>query len=123
RLTESETRMRILRITLLSGLGAALAIAGPGMAAAESTDSTAHTGAVTAAEQAEVAAYWTPERMKEATPLDVITVDAGDVSGEVEIADPTTVEPTDAPIRTPDFPSTGGEWTDGGEIVSTAGRV
>ena len=116
--------MRILRTTLLSGLGVALAIAGPGMAVADSTDSSSSIGATTTAEQAAVAAYWTPERMKEATPLDVINVAADEVSTtDVEIGEPTTIDATDSPVDTTAFPNTGGEWTDGGDVVNTAGRV
>ena len=114
--------MRILRVTLLTGLGVALAVAGPGMAAAEPL-TTMSTGATTEAEQAEVAAYWTPERMQEATPLDLITVDPADLSAEVTTGELQTVEPTESPIRTTAFPNGGGEWTGGGDVVTTAGRV
>ena len=114
--------MRILQITVLSGLSVALAAAGPQAAAAESPDTATGIGAVTATQQADVTAYWTPERMMEATPFDVLTVDATDVTTNVDIGDPITVAPTQSP-RTTAFPNTGGEWTDGGDIVATAGRV
>ncbi|MFD0558659.1 V8-like Glu-specific endopeptidase [Stackebrandtia endophytica] len=114
--------MRIVRVTLLTGLGVALAVAGPGMAAAEPL-TTMSTGATTIAEQAEVTAYWTPDRMREATPLDLITVDPTELSAEVATGEIQTVEPTDSPIRTTSFPNGGGEWTGGGDVVTTAGRV
>ncbi|MFE7647482.1 trypsin-like serine peptidase [Streptomyces phaeoluteigriseus] len=73
--------------------------------------------------------FWTPERMKAATPLDLVTVadrvDRGSApaQGRKITVDPTTPEaaPVDAGVMA--FPSGGGQWTGGGAVLSTAGRV
>ncbi|GAA4899797.1 V8-like Glu-specific endopeptidase [Stackebrandtia albiflava] len=116
--------MRTLRATLLSALGVALVGAVPGAALADpGTPDTIRAAAVTVQEQADVAAYWTPERMREATPLDLLTVEPSEVSADVAKGAPEVVEATDSPVDTTAIPNTGGEWTGGGDVVTTAGRV
>ncbi|MFI9542677.1 peptidase [Streptomyces sp. NPDC052016] len=73
--------------------------------------------------------FWTPERMRAATPLDLANVN-GRADGRSAPAKGTkfTVAPT-TPARTPAdvgikaFPNSGGPWTGGGAVLSTAGRV
>ncbi|WP_197322069.1 serine protease [Saccharomonospora sp. NB11] len=83
----------------------------------------------------EVVAYWTPERMREAVPMDLLLADAADVAAgatadvspeavaervaEVARGEARTV-PGVAPTA---FPNAGGPWDGGGEVVQTAGRV
>lgn len=114
--------MRSTRLVLLSLLSGALLAATPSVAAAgEPADGTAaltsRSAAVTAEQQSDVLSFWTDERMREATPLDVITVDAlPGTSTEVPTGAPETV--------TPMSPTNGGgAWTGGGAVVKTSGRV
>ncbi|AYV28646.1 peptidase [Streptomyces sp. CJ_13] len=66
--------------------------------------------------------FWTAERMRNATPLDV-TAAPGSLRTAVTAADrPTAVAPTAASSPTA-FPQAGGAWTGGGAVVKTSGRV
>ncbi|MEU9862802.1 peptidase [Streptomyces sp. NPDC047971] len=83
------------------------------------------TGALTAssAQAAEKPAFWTAERMRSATPLDLeLTPGAlGALKQVARSAAPTTIAPTSvAPTA---FPQPGGPWTGGGAVVKTSGRV
>ncbi|MFE2548806.1 trypsin-like serine peptidase [Streptomyces sp. NPDC059355] len=71
--------------------------------------------------------FWTAERMRGATPLDVT---AAPGTGRAPVAAaaprPTAVAPTaaSAPAASPaSFPQAGGAWTGGGAVVKTSGRV
>ena len=116
--------MRSTRLVLLSLLSGALlaatpsaANAGGGQTGAQPDGYAAHTAAVTESQQADVLAFWTPERMRSATPLDLITVDkAPGTSIDVTKGIPQTVEPQSAT-------SGGAPWTGGGKVVATSGRV
>ncbi|MFE5487304.1 trypsin-like serine peptidase [Streptomyces sp. NPDC056527] len=83
------------------------------------------TGALTAtsAQAAEKPAFWTAERMRSATPLD-LEVAPGALKTLEQVARssaPTTIAPTSvAPTA---FPQPGGPWTGGGAVVKTSGRV
>ncbi|ORT58555.1 peptidase [Streptomyces sp. CB03238] len=77
------------------------------------------TRTVTAAEQRTARTFWTAERMRGATPLDlrltpqaVKKLKAPKPGGSA----PTTIAPTA-------FPHAGGPWTGGGAVVKTSGRV
>ena len=75
-----------------------------------------------------VAAKWTPEAMRAAVPLDRLlpSVDATRVTHDVRRAAPQVVEPTASlldDVLPMAFPEGGGEWTGGGAVESTAGRV
>ncbi|TXS30106.1 peptidase [Streptomyces sp. ms191] len=75
---------------------------------------------VTATQQQRAAAFWTPARMRSATPLDLRLVPGART--EVARAErPTTVSPTAAAPAA--FPQAGGAWTGGGAVVKTSGRV
>ncbi|MEU6879339.1 peptidase [Streptomyces sp. NPDC046712] len=83
------------------------------------------TGALTttSAQAAEKPAFWTAERMRSATPLD-LEVAPGALKTLKQVArssTPTTISPTSvAPTA---FPQPGGPWTGGGAVVKTSGRV
>ncbi|MFD7320742.1 trypsin-like serine peptidase [Streptomyces sp. NPDC059875] len=83
------------------------------------------TGALsaTSAQAAEKPAFWTAERMRSATPLD-LEVAPGALATLKQVArstTPTTITPTSvAPTA---FPQPGGPWTGGGAVVKTSGRV
>ncbi|MFI9723847.1 trypsin-like serine peptidase [Streptomyces sp. NPDC052396] len=110
--------------------GALLAVcslAAPGLTATAAVPTPAeHT--VTAQGAARTAAFWTPERMREATPLDLTPERADAASAPATGGRHTVVPPTPAPAH-PDgatlrsFPQSGGPWTGDGAIVKTSGRV
>ncbi|MFE3553598.1 peptidase [Streptomyces sp. NPDC059193] len=70
--------------------------------------------------------FWTAERMRAATPLD-ITAAPGTartpVAAPVTSAAPTRIAPTAASASPTTFPQPGGAWTGGGAVVKTSGRV
>ncbi|MFF5447392.1 trypsin-like serine peptidase [Streptomyces sp. NPDC012888] len=73
-------------------------------------------------EQRHTQGFWTAERMRSATPLDV-TATPGAKRLEVSTsATPTRIAPTAAASPTA-FPQAGGAWTGGGAVVRTSGRV
>ncbi|MFF4424873.1 trypsin-like serine peptidase [Streptomyces sp. NPDC001549] len=66
--------------------------------------------------------FWTAERMRGATPLDVTAVPGVARTPVATSAAPTTIAPTAAASPTA-FPQAGGAWTGGGAVVKTSGRV
>ena len=132
-------RHRFASAVLLTA-GALLAggLATTGTAAAQAAGNTGH--AFTAAQQRDTAAFWTPDRMRSATPLDLTTTP--DALRQVPRAStPTTIPPTTASttsttsttalastgstasVSPTAFPQAGGAWTGGGAVVKTSGRV
>lgn len=102
---------------------AASALAVAGLATPSSAaPATSHDAARTVAQARTVAAYWTPEAMRRAVPLDNLlpSVDLKRLSHNVTRGVPQTVAPT-AGIQS--FPNGGGAWTGSGKVNSTAGRV
>ncbi|MGW7368929.1 trypsin-like serine peptidase [Streptomyces sp. NPDC054841] len=71
-----------------------------------------------AAEQHQARAFWTAERMRGATPLDLLLTPsaAKTLRAPKPAAETTTVAPTA-------FPQAGGPWTGAGAVVKTSGRV
>ncbi|MER5809496.1 peptidase [Streptomyces sp. NPDC002033] len=77
------------------------------------------------------AGFWTAERMRRATPLDVpagpgATATRTVSSGAAPSGPPVRVAPTTASAAAASpaaFPQAGGAWTGGGAIVKTSGRV
>ncbi|GAA5114550.1 peptidase [Haloechinothrix salitolerans] len=81
--------------------------------------------------------YWTPERMRDAVELDKIELSRLPDLGDVRVGEPMSVAPSPAAdlLRLPRLlpglggggsdadESTGSPWTDGGDVVATAGRV
>ncbi|MCB5168923.1 peptidase [Streptomyces bambusae] len=67
--------------------------------------------------------FWTAERMRGATPLDLVLTPGTRLRAPAAQAAPTAVQPT-APTAGPAaFPQAGGAWTGGGAVVRTSGRV
>ncbi|WP_418957539.1 trypsin-like serine peptidase [Streptomyces tritici] len=84
---------------------------------------------VATADQQRAAAFWTADRMRSATPLD-LTADAvkGPLKKVARSDRATTVAPTAATAASGSvgalaFPQAGGAWTGGGAVVKTSGRV
>ncbi|MCB5182563.1 trypsin-like serine peptidase [Streptomyces antimicrobicus] len=77
--------------------------------------------------------FWTPERMRSATPLDLTATPGTGGRAVATTGAPVTVAPTAAasPTAVPAaasasptaFPQAGGAWTGGGAVVRTSGRV
>ncbi|MDI3402907.1 trypsin-like serine peptidase [Streptomyces cavernicola] len=78
------------------------------------------TGSASAAPSAED--YWTAERMQAAEPLDVLPVNPDDLS-KVKEGVEKLVPATGLPGLPGAEDETGGPWTGGGKVTSTAGRV
>lgn len=104
---------------VLAALLGAAALLGSGVFASPA-------GAAPAA--ADPAAFWTAERMRGATPLDLPTVDRTRVKApalargkEKTVAPTLPGAPKDVGVLA--FPNGGGAWTGGGAVLSTAGRV
>ncbi|WP_117209827.1 trypsin-like serine peptidase [Allorhizocola rhizosphaerae] len=70
---------------------------------------------ISAAAQARAQAFWTPERMRAAQPLELPAV-AVQPDAVAKAGTPTTIEPMA-------FPNGGSAWTGGGAVVRTTGRV
>jgi len=109
---------------------AAASLAVPVLAAtnvAAAAPATVHLAADTAAEANAVAAKWTPEAMRAAVPLDRLLPEADAAKltqnvrkGAAQIVAPTAGLDDVLPMA---FPHSGGPWTGGGAVVTTAGRV
>jgi V8-like Glu-specific endopeptidase len=79
---------------------------------------TTHRAAVTADAARAVTAFWTPQRMRQAQPLDLISVAPG------ALRDVARGLPQVVPgVGIQSFPNGGAAWTGGGAVVKTAGRV
>ncbi|GAB3571849.1 peptidase [Amycolatopsis endophytica] len=63
------------------------------------------------------AEYWTPDKMRSATPLDGLVADAQQLTGDVKAALPRLLPSRASKV------STGDPWTGGGDVTHTAGRV
>jgi V8-like Glu-specific endopeptidase len=97
--------------------GLVLAVADTALAApvVTSAGSAVHTAAVTAADQQRVARFWTPDRMRSAVPMDVITLNPGARLGQAARGLPEAVPAS--------LPNSGGAWTGAGAVTHTVGRV
>jgi V8-like Glu-specific endopeptidase len=105
----------VIASALLS-TAAGTAEAAPTAGAAPLVTSAARSTAVSAADQQRAAKFWTPDRMRAAQPLDLITVSPGARLDRVTSGAPAAVAPTA-------LPNAGGPWTGAGAIVKTTGRV
>ncbi|MER7518956.1 peptidase [Streptomyces sp. NPDC126499] len=118
-------RHRIATAVLLS-VGALFAGALTTTGTAQAAGDTGHSFSASA--QREAANFWTPDRMRSATPLD-LTAPPGALRQVARSATPTTIAPTAAPaasaadVSPAAFPQAGGAWTAGGAVVKTSGRV
>lgn len=118
----------LLAAGALAALGTPATASGAAPAGAERAPAAAHTSAA----QRDAVAFWTPERMRSATPLDVpgATPDgltaqaarpAAESRGAVSTVAPTAPAAPSAGVRS--LPQAGGPWTGGGAVVHTIGRV
>ncbi|MET9419256.1 peptidase [Streptomyces sp. NPDC006540] len=98
--------------SVLTAVGALLA----GALSAGAAPPPSPTPASFAPEQA-AKGFWTAERMRNATPLDVIRATPGSFRAPASPAVEETV------VRPTAFPQAGGPWTGGGSVVKTSGRV
>jgi V8-like Glu-specific endopeptidase len=109
-------------VAIFAGALAMSVFAGPSFADPSSAASGpavgSHDAAVTAAQASTVTAFWTPERMRRATPMDQIKVAPGALR-TVPAGKPAAVGGV-APLA---FPNGGSAWTGGGTVVTTTGRV
>lgn len=104
--------------TLAAGIQPITATAAPAGRAA------AHTAAASAAEHQKVRDFWTPERMRSATPLDLLPGAAPGARRMPRAQGPlSTVVPTTPRADVKANPQPGGAWTGGGAVVKTSGRV
>lgn len=87
-------------------------------------DVAVHQAATTKAEQARVAAYWTPARMRAAIPADALVADRDHRSagGSVEKGAPKVIAPQAKP-GSGGSGFAGGYYTGGGAITQTTGKV
>ncbi|MEV4442241.1 peptidase [Streptomyces sp. NPDC049577] len=119
--------------TLLA-LGALAATAAQATAAAPSpgpspAPPTTHTATASAAARQHAAAFWTPERMRAATPLDLsgpAAPKAPPSAGRTTTVAPTAPAAGDTArgaVNVKSFPQAGGPWTGSGAVVKTSGRV
>ncbi|MDT9685723.1 peptidase [Streptomyces sp. TRM76323] len=126
----------LLTGALLAGAltAAAPAVAAPGPPDDTGTAATAQAAVrdVPAAERQGAAEFWTAERMRGATPLDLHPTPAqlDGAKAPEPGGKPTTVAPTAAPATASEgavgplaFPQAGAPWTGGGAVVKTVGRV
>jgi V8-like Glu-specific endopeptidase len=107
-------------VAVAAGALATAAFASPSSAAPGANGAT-----ISAAQAGAAVEFWTPERMRQATPMDQITVSPGALR-TVPSGKPTIVAPTGVSTGavTPlAFPHGGGPWTGGGAVVATTGRV
>ncbi|GGP33194.1 trypsin-like serine peptidase [Streptomyces abikoensis] len=118
----------LLAAGTLVALGTPATASGAAPAGAERAPATAHTSAA----QRDAVAFWTPERMRSATPLDVpgaapdglaarAARPAAESRGAVSTVAPTVPAAPSAGVRS--LPQAGGPWTGGGAVVHTIGRV
>lgn len=124
-------RSRCIAAAVLPAAGALLTTglqAGPAGAAPlpAATPAHVHTMAAATSAQQQAGGFWTAERMREATPLDLIDIAPGDLAApKSRHGKALTIAPTrpsrDAGTRS--FPQGGGAWTGGGAVVRTSGRV
>ena len=118
--------------TILAGL-AALALGGAAVASGapataqpseKASNVAVHNAATTRAAHDKVVEYWTPQRMRNAVPADVLVAgkDKSSAGGSVAAGRPTVVSQAKAqPTVTADFQ--GGYYSGGGEVRDTTGKV
>ncbi|MFE6409802.1 trypsin-like serine peptidase [Streptomyces sp. NPDC057837] len=114
-----------VRRTLLGALAGITALLAAGVTAAPA-GAAPEPGVAAPAARERALAFWTPERMRAATPLDVLTVDRSQVRaaaprrGEATVVAPSAPALAVGPLA---FPHGGGPWSGGGAVTRTAGRV
>ncbi|MET9833159.1 peptidase [Streptomyces sp. NPDC006385] len=101
--------------------------------AAPSPDTTTAVSSVSAGAQQKARDFWTADRMRAATPLDLVTVNGHHDNAPAPLKGRATTVAPSAPVKALGkavadiglmaFPNSGSQWTGGGAVVSTAGRV
>ncbi|WP_440581697.1 trypsin-like serine peptidase [Streptomyces djakartensis] len=122
---DTSVRRAPVRRALLGALAGVAALLATGVTAAPA-GAAPDPGVKTPSAQKDALSFWTPQRMREATPLDVLTVDPSDVRGAAPRKGRATVVPPSAPssaVGPLAFPHGGGPWSGGGAVTKTAGRV
>ena len=109
---------------LALGGSVAVALGAPSQASESVSDVAVHSAATSQAAQDSVAEYWTPKRMRDALPAEVLVADRDKSSagGTVAAGKPTVV-PQAAPKPAPSAAFVGGYYSGGGEVVDTTGKV
>ncbi|MEG8275207.1 trypsin-like serine peptidase [Streptomyces sp. AHA2] len=113
------------RRTLLGALAAVAALLATGVTAAPA-GAAPDPGVLSPSAQERALSFWTAQRMREATPLDVLTIDPADVRSAAPRKGRAAVVPPSAPASAVGplaFPHSGGPWSGGGAVTRTAGRV
>jgi V8-like Glu-specific endopeptidase len=111
-----------MKRTLMVLAASALAVVGLATPS-QAKPATTHEGATTLAKARAVAAYWTPEAMRTAIPLDSLlpSVDLKRLSHNIKRGLPQVIPGGGPSVQA--FPNGGSAWTGSGRVVSTAGRV
>jgi V8-like Glu-specific endopeptidase len=119
----------LVGVTALLTAGALATPAG----AAPRPDASTAVSTVPAGAQQKARDFWTSERMREATPLDLVTVNGHIDGGSAPLKGAATTVAPSSPVTAVGkavsdigllaFPNTGSQWSGGGAVVSTAGRV
>jgi V8-like Glu-specific endopeptidase len=102
---------RIWRSAALLLAAGATVLGASGTASAAPSSNTV---TISASSQERARSFWTAERMRAATPMDMPRLTA--TPGKVPVGAPSVVEPQA-------FPNGGSPWTGGGTVVNTTGRV
>ncbi|GAA1544103.1 peptidase [Actinomadura kijaniata] len=112
---------RTLALAVLGGaaLAAPLFTAPAHAAPAPSPTPSARAQATDAAEQRRVLRFWTAERMRSATPMEKLFKPRNVTRSEVRRGLAKVVPP----VSVRSIPNGGSQWTGGGRVVTTAGRV
>lgn len=119
----SRTLLGAMAALALGG-SVAVALGAPSQASESVSDIAVHSAATSRAAQDRVAEYWTPQRMRDALPAEVLVADRDKSSagGAVAAGKPTVV-PQAAAKPAPSAAFVGGYYSGGGEVVDTTGKV
>jgi V8-like Glu-specific endopeptidase len=113
-----------LAALVLGGTGAVALVVPSQAQPSQAGDVAVHGAATTRAAHDKVVEYWTPQRMRDAVPADVLVADRDKSSagGNVAAGRPTVVPQAKAqPTAVADF--VGGYYAGGGEVRDTTGKV
>ena len=118
-------RIAIRAMVAIGALVATAALATPAEAGPSRTGGAVavHDAAPSTSAQHRATSYWTTERMRQAIPLDLLDASKSVRPADVPRGTQRTIAATPRDAGTLAFPNTGGPWTDGGKVVTTAGRV
>jgi V8-like Glu-specific endopeptidase len=114
-----------LAALVLGGTGAVALVVPSQAQPSQGGDVAVHGAATTRAAHDKVVEYWTPQRMRDAVPADVLVADRDKSSagGSVAAGRPTVVAPTKAQPAAAAAAFQGGYYAGGGEVRDTTGKV